>query len=136
MDRLTAFVAINHLKVRLQYLDRHPELLEAAMSAIDRIRAKALQARSIAPDAITAFEADLDSIIAEGPKLRVAKDAAVGQHREAIAGVYGEIDGLKSVIDLMSNGGPPLGGSPDLSAASAPDSADDVAAHSRRGTPV
>jgi hypothetical protein len=28
MDRLTAFVAISHLKLRLQYLSRHPEIIE------------------------------------------------------------------------------------------------------------
>src|SRR5258708_881517 len=29
MDRLTAFVAISHAKLRLQYLQRHPEILES-----------------------------------------------------------------------------------------------------------
>jgi hypothetical protein len=29
MDRLTAFVAISHAKLRIQYLERHPEILEA-----------------------------------------------------------------------------------------------------------
>lgn len=28
MDRLTALVAISHAKLRLQYLERHPEILE------------------------------------------------------------------------------------------------------------
>lgn len=32
MDRLTAFVAISHLKLRLQILARHPELIEEAMT--------------------------------------------------------------------------------------------------------
>lgn len=85
------------------------------MSVIDRIKAKALQARSIAPDAIKAFEADLDALIAEGPKLHAAKSAAVSMHREAFTGIHGEIDGLKSAIDLLSNGAPdgPLPGSED-----------------------
>ena len=93
--------------------ETNQELLGRNMNAIDRIKAKALQARSIAPQAIRDFEADLDGIIAEGPKLKAAKDNAVAQHKETFAGVYGEIDGLKSAIDLLSNGGPPLDGSQD-----------------------
>jgi hypothetical protein len=81
--------------------------LAKSMSIIDRIKAKALQARSIAPDAIRAFEADLDALIAEGPKLKAAKDEAVNEHKQAFAGVYSEVDGLKSAIDILSNG--PLG---------------------------
>lgn len=75
---------------------------------IDRIRAKALQARSIAPTLIKEFESDLDSLIAEGPKLEADKNAAVSQHKEAFSGLRGEFDGLRSVIDVLSNGGPPL----------------------------
>ena len=32
MDRLTALIAISNLKLRLQYLDRHPELLGVDMT--------------------------------------------------------------------------------------------------------
>jgi hypothetical protein len=32
LDRLTAFVAINHLRLRLHYLERHPELLGNEMT--------------------------------------------------------------------------------------------------------
>lgn len=78
----------------------------AKMSVIDRIKAKALEARQIAPNAIKAFEADLDALIAEGPKLLADKEAAVSQHKEAFAGIRGEFDGLKSAIDILSNGAP------------------------------
>jgi len=45
MDRLTAFVAIAHLKLRLDYLNRHPHLLETAMPIeLKGLRAKALKA--------------------------------------------------------------------------------------------
>jgi hypothetical protein len=82
--------------------------ITVASSPIDRIKAKALQARSVAPDAIKAFETDLDSILAEKPILAQKQAAAVAPHKEAIAGVFGEIDGLKSAMDLLTNGGPPL----------------------------
>ena len=85
--------------------------LQARMSVIDRIKAKATQARAIAPKAIADFEADLDSLIAEGPVLESARLAAVGMHKEAFSGIHGEIDGLKSAIDILSNGAPPLGNS-------------------------
>ena len=86
----------------------YDELTGTQLSAIDRIRAKALQAREIAPKAIADFEADLDALIAEGPKLASARATAVGAHKEAFTGIRGELDGLKSAIDLLSNGGPPL----------------------------
>lgn len=78
------------------------------MSPIDRIKAKALQARSVATDAIKAFEADLDSILAEKPILAQKQAAAVAPHKEAFAGLHGEIEGLKSAMDILSNGGPAL----------------------------
>ena len=84
------------------------EKLRIVMSAIDRIKAKALQARDIAPQAIREFEADLDGIIAEKANLAQRRADAVGPHKETITGIYGEFDGLKQAMDLLSNGGPPL----------------------------
>ena len=75
------------------------------MSVIDRIKSKALQAKDIAPQAIRDFEADLDGIIAEKASLAQRRVAAVAPHKEAISGIYSEIDGLKQAMDLLSNGG-------------------------------
>lgn len=79
---------------------------ELRMSVIDRIKQKALLARNVAPEAIKRFEEDLDSILAEKAGLDEKRHAAVTPHQEAIAGVKGELDGLKSAIDILSNGGP------------------------------
>ena len=76
------------------------------MSAIDRIKAKALQARDIAPKAIRDFEAELDGIIAEKDKIESRRAAAVAPHHETIKGIYGEFDGLKAAMDILSNGAP------------------------------
>ena len=76
------------------------------MSVIDRIKAKALQASTIAPNALKAFEADLDSLIAEGPKLEAEGKAAVAVHKEVVTGIRGEFDGMRAAIDILSNGGP------------------------------
>lgn len=81
------------------------------MSVIDRIKAKALQARQVVPDAIKGVESDLDSILSEKDIIAKKRAEAVAPHMEAIAGVKGELEGLKSALDLLSNGGPPLEGS-------------------------
>lgn len=85
-----------------------PDRTRTTVSAIDRIKAKALQARGIAPAAIKDFEADLDGLIAEGPRLAADRAAAVGKHAEAFKGIREQFDGLHSAIDILSNGGDPL----------------------------
>jgi hypothetical protein len=81
---------------------------QSMSSVIDRIKAKALQARDIVPTAIKEFEADLDSIISGGPMLATKRAEAVGPHQEATKGLLKEIDGLKGAMDILSNGGDPL----------------------------
>ena len=78
------------------------------MGAIDILKEKALAARGVAGEAIRDFTADLDDILAEKEKLKSARMAAVSPHKQAIAGVYTEIDGFKAAIDILSNGEPPL----------------------------
>lgn len=96
-------------RVTIRLTNLYRELTsEYQMSAIDRIKAKALRARDIVPQAIKAFETDLDSIIAEGPTLDEKRIAAVAPHKEATQGLLTEIDGLKQAMDMLSNGGPPL----------------------------
>lgn len=82
------------------------------MSAIDRIKAKALAARNVAREALTSFEGELDSILAEKEVIKRRVAEASAPHHEILKGIHGEIDGLKSAIDLLSNGGPPLEASP------------------------
>jgi len=71
-----------------------------------RLKEKALAARSVAPDAIKAFEADLDAIIAQKAVIEQKRAEAIAPHQEAIADMKGEFDDLKSAIDIMSNGAP------------------------------
>jgi len=87
------------------------------MSAIDRIKEKALKARSIAPNAIKALEADLDALMAEEGPLNAARLKAVGAHQEVFQGIRTEIDGVKAAIDILSNGeeSDPLPASPPVS---------------------
>lgn len=79
--------------------------------ALDRLKAKALQARTIVPTMIKAFETDLDGLIAQGPQLDAARQAAVAEHTAGMAGLQEQFDGLKGAIDILSNGSPPLDGS-------------------------
>lgn len=78
------------------------------MSAIDRIKAKAIEARGIAGEAIQSFEGELDSILAEKDVIKRHIAEAAAPHHEIFKGIRGELDGLKSAIDLLSNGGPDL----------------------------
>lgn len=95
--------SIDEIKIKLS----NPFKSEAQLSAIDRIREKALKARGIAPAAIKAFESDLDALLAEEAEIERKARAAVDPHKEIIAGVKGELDGLKSAIDILSNGEEP-----------------------------
>ena len=78
------------------------------VSAIDRIKAKALQAKAIVPEAVRSVEADLDSLIAEKDKLEAKKAKAMAPHLEAISGLHDELDGIHTALDILSNGGPSL----------------------------
>lgn len=79
---------------------------QPSMSVMDRIRAKALEARAVAPNAIKEFESDLDSILAEKAIIEQKRKEAVSPHQQAIADVKGELGDLKSAIDILSNGTP------------------------------
>lgn len=76
------------------------------VSAIDRLKEKALRAKNIAPNAIKAFEADLDGLIAQEGAIETKRAAAIAPHQEAIAGVTAELDDLKAAMDILSNGAP------------------------------
>lgn len=74
--------------------------------AIERLKQKALQARTIVPNMIKEFEGDLDNLIAQGPQMEAARQAAVASHMDGVAGLKGEFAGLQSAIDILSNGAP------------------------------
>jgi hypothetical protein len=115
MDRLTAFVAVAHLKLRLEILQRHPEYLEMAPT-IPTIpapiqlaglksrlqRAKLLEGRSAIAGG--RFDAALDGI-----------DTAIGAVEKHAGQLeqYGN-DLLSTIAGMIepSNGGPPLEGTP------------------------
>lgn len=95
----------------------------ASNPAIERLKQKALQARTIVPTMIKEFESDLDSLIAQGPQMEAARQAAVASHMDGVAGLKGEFAGLQSAIDILSNGAPPLDGSTTSAVDTAPLSA-------------
>ena len=124
MDRLIAFVAINHLKLRLQYLDRHPELigvdmtpkLQGVASAMAKLR-HGLEERS---------GKLLDRIGATGQRGAAAFDKAhksLDDTERSMADVEEFIASLEG-----TNGGPTLGDSSAL-----PEEPDPI---NRRGHPV
>lgn len=106
---VTAVVQQGNNRATMAYLAEklsNPFERAETMSALDRIKEKAMRAKGIAPAAIKAFEADLDGLLAEESEIEKQRAAAVAPHHEAIAGVKGELDGLKSAIDILSNDPP------------------------------
>lgn len=77
-------------------------------SAVDRIKAKALQAKGVVPRILTNVETGLDEIIAAESELEKHASDAMQPHLDAINETKSELDGIKSALDILSNGGPPL----------------------------
>ncbi len=77
-------------------------------SAVDRIKAKALQAKGVVPRILTKVETGLDEIIAAEGDLEKHADEAMQPHLDAINETKSELDGIKSALDILGNGGPPL----------------------------
>ena len=84
-------------------------------SAIDRIKSKALQAKGVVPRVLASVESGLDEIIGAESELEKQKEAALAPHLSAIADTKIELEGIKSALDILSNGGPPLQGSTTVS---------------------
>ena len=80
-------------------------------SAIDRIKSKAAQAKGVVPRVLASVESGLDRLISAEMELETQKEAALAPHLNAIADTQTELDGIKSALDILSNGGPPLQGS-------------------------
>lgn len=77
-------------------------------SAIDRIKSKALQAKGVVPRVLTSVETGLDEIIAAEQELEAKKNEALAPHLSAIAETKTELEDIRTALDIMSNGGPPL----------------------------
>lgn len=112
MDRWTAFVAISHAKLRIQYLERHPEILEA----IDMTpNVKGLGA------ALAKLKHDLDiqasTALGELSSLGARANVAMAKAKAKIAETTASIEEIEAfVVEDGSNGAPPSGDSSDMSA--------------------
>ncbi len=80
------------------------------IAAIERLKSKALEAKGVVPRVLAKVESGLDSIIGAEPGLNTETDAAMAPHLSAIADTHAELAGIKSALDILSNGGPPLQG--------------------------
>jgi hypothetical protein len=112
MDRLTAFVAISHLKLRLQILSRHPELLEgiamtpklAGLStALATLRDSLEGQASALVDRATVAEARMKTAMTKATAQMAATEQAVA-----------DIEAFANSLE-GSNGGPSLSDSSDTS---------------------
>lgn len=108
MDRVTALVAIAHLKLRLEWLSRDPQRLEDYLMEIKRpmelaglksrlARAKATEA------AIEVTGRRFDAVLDQIDELHGVSRGHVGQLEAQAAELASTIDGM---ISAGSNGGP------------------------------
>lgn len=113
MDRLTAFVAISHVKLRIKLLERHPEILEAIEMTPNF---KGFGA------ALAKFKHDLDmqsvDAMNEMSSLGSRASVAMSKVKAKVAETKAAVEEIEAfVADEGSNGGPTLSDSSDTSAA-------------------
>jgi len=118
MDRLTFFVASNHLKVRLQRLALHPDLWKYGQGTIMTPTFKGLGSAlaKLKHDLdlqAGPLMADIEDLAGTAPQLLKQAQAEVARTKQAVADIKDFVDGLTG-----SNGAPPLEDSSRSSAAS------------------
>lgn len=110
MDRLTAFVAIHHMQLRLEILKRKPYLLENTMTP--KLQG-ALQALKLLQHDV---EADADEIVAKAADLQARRQAAKTKTHSALDMAGNSLGDIESFVGALegSNGAPavPTKGAP------------------------
>ena len=76
------------------------------MGIADRLKEKAQRARAVTANAVKALEDGMDAIIAEEAVVEQKRMAALAANNEALGVVKDEWDGIKSAVDILSNGEP------------------------------
>ena len=114
MDRLTALVALSHLKLRLQMISQHPELMETTMTPTFKGLGSALAKLSHDLDVQSQpLMADIEQLATEAPALLKQAVQRVAETKQAVSDIRDFVAGLGS------NGAPTSAGSSDTSAAPA-----------------
>lgn len=115
MDRLTAFVAIAHLKLRLETLQRHPELIEMAIPNFQGLAGAMDKLEFMLESEATKLHGDISSLGDRGL-------AAIGKGREKIDVVRQRIAEVETFVGRMegTNGGPLASSAPPSEPAVAP----------------
>ena len=102
MDRLTAFVAIHHMQLRLEILKRKPYLLENTMTP--KLQG-ALQALKVLQHDV---EADADELIAKAAQLQERRQAAKTKSHGALDKAGNGLGDIEDFVTALegSNGAP------------------------------
>jgi hypothetical protein len=79
-----------------------------AMSVVDRIKSKAVQANGVVGRVVKKVEAGLDDIIGREEGLLKHAETAFAPHLSALSETRDTLDGVQSALDVMTNGGPSL----------------------------
>jgi hypothetical protein len=110
MDRLTAFVAIAHLRLRLTIAEKYPHLLETEIMATPKLQGLTKAIDQLEHDLEFGAGKLLDKITSVGNR---GADAFVKGHAkvDGIAGRVAEIETFVAAVEKSTNGGDPLDGS-------------------------
>lgn len=106
MDRLTAFVAINHLRLRLNILQKYPHLLESEEMATPKLQGLAEAMKKLEHD----LEDGAGKLMVKVEALRPRGEAALTkghQRMDAKIALVGEIETFVTALE-GANGGDPL----------------------------
>lgn len=96
-----------------------------AVTPIERLKGKFLQARGVAQRVASNMEAEADSLIAQEDAMKVKTASAFAPHKAILAEAGSELKAIEDALNLMSNGGPALDPLPDADTI-APNSATQV----------
>jgi hypothetical protein len=103
MDRLTAFVAISHLKLRLRYLSRHPEIIEG-IDMTPKLQGLASAMAKLKHD----VEFEADKLLARVQDASAASAGAFAKSHQVLDATKKDVADIEEFIASMvgSNGAP------------------------------
>jgi hypothetical protein len=103
MDRLTAFVAIAHLKLRLEIIQRHPGLIDMATPKLQGLAKAMAMLEHNMEDGAGKLLAKIESVGSRG-------EAALTKGNTKIDGIGSRVAEVESFVTALegANGGDPL----------------------------
>jgi hypothetical protein len=96
----------DEIKLALENPFVRTENTRLTVSLKDRLQEKARLASSIVSNEVKALEDGMDAIIAEKDAVAQKRQAAIAATSDVLGVVKDQWDGIKSSVDILSNGAP------------------------------